>query len=463
MKKLVSLFLITAALAGAVQTAFAEDNVTVNINGVKMDFDVEPIVENGRTLVPFRAIFEALGCAVGYYASDGVQTVSAHRGNDSLMLNIGKNSMYFDSNEIELDVPAKIVEDRTLVPLRAVSEAFDTEVIWLDDINTVCLYPKRGAHSITPVTVNKDIKNEDGVTLINISCSYPVIESYEQNEYIDRINDEYKKAAESFLQEAESNREAAQLQYEQTEGSFQPYEIMRTYTVNTDRNGLLSITDHDYSYMGGAHGMSIMLSRNFNLTDEKELKLDDILTGSLDDEIYQLVYSVFVNHFEAAAGDGFNAEWAQQIESEIENVKYYLKDDSLVLYFDVYQAAPYAFGTPCVEIPYNENIFRIELKDTKLDEYSFEFECGSGYQWHIVSADSERLGINETTENGKYSCTVKGLKKGNTTLELAYIQNGKFINDAEKALTVEIYVDKDNKITILDTDDNVENIKIHYE
>lgn len=475
MKKIISIVLTLVMLLSSITVLAADtDKVTVNMNGAEMQFDVEPIIENGRTLVPFRAIFEALGCSVSYYSKDGIQTVSAYRGDDNLMITIGENKMYFGAKEITLDVPAKIVNDRTLVPLRAVSEAFDTEVIWYDDINTVGLYPKSGAHKITSVTVNKDIKNNEGVTLVNVAYSYPVIENREQSKFIDQINAEYKANAESFLKQAEADYEDAQMLYEQMGAEdFLPYENSLTYTVNTDRMGILSITNHKYYYTGGAHGTSIKESRNFNLTSGTELKLDDILNGSLDGEIYVMVYDVFVKYFEEAAGEEFNAEWAELIGSETKNVRYYITDDSLVLYFDVYSVAPYAFGTPSVEIPYNENTFRIDLKNAKLDEYKFELEGNptTGYKWEIIGVDNERLNISEeyvqkdNTEGlvgvgGTYKYTVKGLKPGNASLELAYIQAGKSVNDAEKAFIADVYVDKNNKITILNIDDDVEKVKI---
>ena len=68
-KKILSIILSVIMLCGTV-TAFPQtssDKVTVTMDGQEMEFDVQPVIENGRTLVPMRAIFEALGCAVTYY------------------------------------------------------------------------------------------------------------------------------------------------------------------------------------------------------------------------------------------------------------------------------------------------------------------------------------------------------------------------------------------------------------
>ena len=124
-------------------TAFNElykDRLTVFCNNEIINFDAEPIIENGRTLVPMRAIFEAMGCAVNYTELEGKQIVYAHRGNDSLKLIIGENKMYFNDKEITLDVSAKIKNDTTLVPLRAISEAFECEVCWYGETKTIRIY-----------------------------------------------------------------------------------------------------------------------------------------------------------------------------------------------------------------------------------------------------------------------------------------------------------------------------------
>ena len=126
-----------------------KEQVDVFYNDKIVSFDVEPIIENGRTLVPLRAIFEIMGCAVYYSADNGKELVSARRGNDNLLLTIGENKMYFNGKEINLDVPAKITEGRTLVPLRAISEAFECEVHWYGETKTIQIYSTDKANTVS--------------------------------------------------------------------------------------------------------------------------------------------------------------------------------------------------------------------------------------------------------------------------------------------------------------------------
>lgn len=110
--------------------------IKVVINGKSVVFDQPPVSENGRTLVPLRAIFEALGAEVLW---DGnTQTVTSTKGGTKISLQLGSTQMYVNGSVVTLDVPAKVINSRTLVPVRAVSEAFGCDVDW--DGNTQTVY-----------------------------------------------------------------------------------------------------------------------------------------------------------------------------------------------------------------------------------------------------------------------------------------------------------------------------------
>ncbi|MCL2838657.1 MAG: WG repeat-containing protein [Oscillospiraceae bacterium] len=112
-------------------------NISVTLNGTTIQFDQPPIMQDGRTLVPLRAIFEALGADVEW---DGVfQMVTATRGDTVVRLQIGNAVMTVNGENIPLDVPAQIVNDRTLVPARAIAESFGADVQWDGAMQTVII------------------------------------------------------------------------------------------------------------------------------------------------------------------------------------------------------------------------------------------------------------------------------------------------------------------------------------
>lgn len=102
-----------------------------------MNLDVEPQMINDRVMVPFRAIFEALGADIEWNADTATATASK----GSTVVQITENSATAIVNGVEnaLDAPATIVQDRFLVPIRFVSEAFGAVVYWSEDENTVVI------------------------------------------------------------------------------------------------------------------------------------------------------------------------------------------------------------------------------------------------------------------------------------------------------------------------------------
>ena len=142
MKKIVAGILTFTMLSSMAIGVRAEEDIKVYVGDKQVVFDVAPIIENDRTLVPMRAIFEELGAEVTWDAQN--YEVTAKKDGTTIMLAIDGAEMdkTVDGGEthiIQLDAPAKIVDDRTLVPLRAVSEAFDSEVKWDGETRTVTI------------------------------------------------------------------------------------------------------------------------------------------------------------------------------------------------------------------------------------------------------------------------------------------------------------------------------------
>lgn len=107
----------------------------IYVDGEKITADVYPKTENNRTLVPMRAVFEAMGAKVDW--EDETKTVIVRRQDITVTIAIGEKTLYKNGTPIEIDAPAKIENDRTLVPLRAISEALACNVKWDGEERTV--------------------------------------------------------------------------------------------------------------------------------------------------------------------------------------------------------------------------------------------------------------------------------------------------------------------------------------
>ena len=105
--------------------------ITVYYNGTRVSFheyDQNPELINNRTLVPLRAIFEAMGADVHW--DQATQTVTSTRKGVTIKLTIGDSALYKNGKSIPVDVPAQIINGRTMIPVRVIAEAFGADVDW---------------------------------------------------------------------------------------------------------------------------------------------------------------------------------------------------------------------------------------------------------------------------------------------------------------------------------------------
>ncbi len=114
-----------------------DSEIAVRFNGEYMHFDVDPVLINDRTMVPLRAIFEALGASVSW--NDETQTATGNRNSRVVSVTIGSNIARINGEQVEIDQSAALINDRTLVPLRFVSEAYGATVTWDDATQTVSI------------------------------------------------------------------------------------------------------------------------------------------------------------------------------------------------------------------------------------------------------------------------------------------------------------------------------------
>jgi len=111
--------------------------VTVILDGQRVSFDVPPQTIDGRVMLPFRAISESLGVTVDWNQSE--QTITAKKDDIVVKLPIGSVSPTVNGQIVTVDVPALVVEGRTLVPLRFFAEAFGVTVNWDAATRTVAI------------------------------------------------------------------------------------------------------------------------------------------------------------------------------------------------------------------------------------------------------------------------------------------------------------------------------------
>jgi len=152
---------------------------TVAVNGSSLSFDVAPVNRSGRLLVPFRAIFEALGARVEW--DDASDTAVAYGADGSVVsIQLGSAAAYVNGVAYTLDVPAAIVSSRCMVPVRFVSEAFGAEVDYIDSERMVDI--RTGKYIPEPVStddllISQNVYIEAGNSKIKWCASGVVVDS----------------------------------------------------------------------------------------------------------------------------------------------------------------------------------------------------------------------------------------------------------------------------------------------
>ena len=155
-KGLLSLALAFMLILGAFITtpiAVYANEIRVTINGEQVTFPyASPANVDGRTLVPVRAVFEALDFSVSWDIP--TQTATLTRGNDEIIISIGNTTFTTNGISHNLDVPAAIIGGSTMVPIRLPLESVGYYVDWNGATNTVVIssMPIQGAGATQQTT-----------------------------------------------------------------------------------------------------------------------------------------------------------------------------------------------------------------------------------------------------------------------------------------------------------------------
>ena len=132
---------VTVRYSKSVTMMLQVGNAFALVNGQTYTLEAAPIISSGRTMVPLRFVGEAFGAEFSYEASS--KTIDITFRSDKITMQIGKKTAVVNGKEVALDVAPFIVNGRTLVPIRFISETFGAEVIWESTTKTVTIaYPK---------------------------------------------------------------------------------------------------------------------------------------------------------------------------------------------------------------------------------------------------------------------------------------------------------------------------------
>lgn len=251
-------------------------------------------------------------------------------------INLNVNGMDFDSDDgnIKISLPI-LVKYSSNIATKA------------KEVNKVEIKEKNESYSnkYIDVTVYKPV-----IAINNNNYSEELI-----NLKIDNIINEFKNKIEE-----ESKRDNL---YNIENGfPLKQYIVNVNYTIHLNKDNILSLTLSLYSYTGGAHGSSKDISLNIDTNTGRSGVINDFLGNNDYDEIILREIKAIVKK----NPDMYFEDEINKLNKLPYNQKFYLTDDSIVVYFDEYEIAPYVAGSPKFSIPLNkfpEGVNKINIEE----------------------------------------------------------------------------------------------------
>ncbi|MCP8969804.1 DUF3298 and DUF4163 domain-containing protein [Ectobacillus ponti] len=199
-----------------------------------------------------------------------------------------------------------------------------------------------------PPAAQVDIKKqEDTNDYFQYQLNTPQFSGLSSSSFAEKLNAYYETNIQTFKKKLKKDAKQA---YEETQdpASFHPYVVNVDHKVTYNAGPLLSLYVVYYQYTGGAHGMYEWRPDTFDIDKKKELALKDLFRK---DSNYM---EVIVQHVKEQIEQNPNAYFpdaAAQAEKAT-TFKFFLEPDHLVIYFPLYEIAPFAAGIPQFRIPY---------------------------------------------------------------------------------------------------------------
>lgn len=196
-------------------------------------------------------------------------------------------------------------------------------------------------------TVNKVNNNAVKQTkeLITIGASYPKVSGLSDKKFEAEVNQSLEKKTKDFIEEidAMATRDKEFIRTSDTNIKYECYVNYECYINGT----ILSIVVDYYSYTGGAHGLTYREAINIDIKNNSYLSLKDLFK---DKENYK-------EHVVNAIHEKMEEEPEKYFSTEVSSIEnfneknFYVKDNKLVVFFQIYDIAPYVSGMPEFIIP----------------------------------------------------------------------------------------------------------------
>ena len=194
-----------------------------------------------------------------------------------------------------------------------------------------------------------DLAIKEDHEALKVDMVFPLVQGVKDKQVEEKVNQTIQKDVLNFKEMLQTESEEY-LQGAKEEGwEIRKYEAFAYYIVHYQRDDLLSLSVFYYRYTLGAHGHTFQRAYNFNLLNGEEILLGDILKEKKD---YVAIINQEIKRQMELNPQEYFSEWSV-FQSISEEQPFYLMEDGIIVYFGLYEIAPYASGIRYFNIPYS--------------------------------------------------------------------------------------------------------------
>lgn len=222
-------------------------------------------------------------------------------------------------------------------------------------------YPHAMLKTVEKVQVHNEVKIVDKVykdrnEYLDINVIIPQIVGLNNKDMENKINNKIIMWTEEWINDV---RKVADEYYKDKPTPFMSYQLYSRYKVTNKANIISFFIDY-YQFTGGAHGITTRVAYNIDENTGQELKLVDLFNKDVK---YKEIINKEINQQIAKNPDRY-FQGPEGFKGVMDNEKFYIKNNSIVIYFGLYEIAPYASGISEFLIP--NKLFEENLKYNKI-------------------------------------------------------------------------------------------------
>jgi hypothetical protein len=310
------------------QIAAQQPGISIQWNGKTLA--TKGVQVNGSTLIPVSALRDSLGVPVSYDAKTVTYTVGS--GYNKLYITSSSSEAYVNVNGISTrSMDAKQIAGKLYIPMGVLKDYLGIDAQWNAAQKTVMLSKSQ----LNPITIASQTLPASSNAKVSYKMKYPQISGSQLNpEAQQAINSVLKKHAEGVLAAGKKMTAEGEATAER------PYQFGNDFAIAYNKDGILSVIMQDYSYTGGAHGMTASKGYTFSLADGKLLQLSDVLKAN--PKYKQFLNADLKKKVDALqGGEGFDK--FKELKAD---QNFYVTNSGVTIVFDLYEYAPYAYGIP---------------------------------------------------------------------------------------------------------------------